>query len=113
VRSLADCWTIGRSVHAGDVVEGDLLDYVLFGTVFPSESKGNDVEVAEVQGLATAAASIRLPVIAIGGITPERAAACRAAGAAGVAAIGVFLPPGSARGAMGVEAAVAAFRRAW
>jgi thiamine-phosphate pyrophosphorylase len=42
---------------------------------------------------------VRIPVIAIGGITPERVAAVRDAGAAGVAAIAAILDtdsPGAA-----------------
>jgi thiamine monophosphate synthase len=53
-----------------------------------------------------------VPVLAIGGITPPRAAACAAAGAAGVAAIGVFLPPGRAPEGMGVGPAARALRAA-
>jgi thiamine-phosphate pyrophosphorylase len=62
--------------------------------------------------LSVLASSVPQPVLAIGGITPERAAACRRAGARGVAAIGAFLPEGTAPGALGVTAAVRAFRAA-
>jgi thiamine-phosphate pyrophosphorylase len=44
-----------------------------------------------LERLGRVAAAVRVPVIAIGGITPERVAAVRAAGAAGVAAIGALL----------------------
>jgi thiamine monophosphate synthase len=33
---------------------------------------------------------VRIPVLAIGGVTEERIAECQAAGAAGYAAIGMF-----------------------
>ncbi|MEA2655753.1 MAG: Thiamine monophosphate synthase, partial [Chloroflexota bacterium] len=36
------------------------------------------------------AAALRIPVLAIGGVTEERIAECHAAGAAGYAAIGLF-----------------------
>ncbi len=111
VRELRADWLVGRSVHAArDVLLDAGVDYFIFGTVFPSASKPGDAPVAGVQGLADAVAVSRRPVLAIGGITPERAEACVAAGAAGVAAIGVFLPPGRAPGALGPAAAAAALR---
>jgi thiamine-phosphate diphosphorylase len=110
VRRLSSTWIIGRSVHPGSPPEPD-ADYVLFGTVFGTGSKP-DVVPAGLETLRALAASVTQPVLAIGGVTPERAAACRRAGAAGVAAIGAFLPAGSAPGALGVAAAARAFRAA-
>jgi thiamine-phosphate pyrophosphorylase len=108
---MSPSWVIGRSVHPGDApADTDACDYLLFGTVFPSESKGEGSPVAGLDALRTAARDTRRPVVAIGGITPDRARACLDAGAAGVAAIGAFLPPGRARDALGVRAAVTAFR---
>jgi thiamine-phosphate pyrophosphorylase len=111
VRAIAPArWTIGRSAHSPEEAGGELgADYVLFGTVFPSESKPGG-SVAGVERLQDAAGACHAPVIAIGGITPERAGQARAAGAAGVAAIGVFLPPGRHPSALGVRDAVRALR---
>ena len=86
-------------------------DYWLFGTVFPTASKP-DVAAAGLEPLAALAASSATPVLGIGGITPENARACRQAGASGIAAIGAFLPEGTAPGALGVAAATRAFRAA-
>ncbi len=94
VRARIEAWTIGRSVHAagaGTAHEG--ADYLLFGTVFASASKPASWHVAGLDQLAAMAASTTLPVLAIGGVTPAHVRAVVAAGAAGVAAIGVFLPP--------------------
>ena len=103
-------WTIGRSAHSPEEAGGELrVDYVLFGTVFPSESKPG-AESAGLAPLQDAVAACHAPVIAIGGITPARATQARAAGAAGVAAIGVFLPPGRHPSALGVRTAVRALR---
>jgi thiamine-phosphate diphosphorylase len=103
-------WTIGRSAHSPEEAGGELsADYVLFGTVFPTESKPG-AGGAGLDRLKEAAAACHAPVIAIGGMTPERAALARAAGAAGVAAIGVFLPPGRHPSALGVRTAVRALR---
>lgn len=110
VRSIDPAWTIGRSIHAGDAPsDRSALDYVLFGTVFPSESKTAGEPVAGLDGLREAVRTVDRPVVAIGGITPANAAMCLSAGAAGIAAIGAFLPPGRARDAMGPRAAVRAF----
>jgi thiamine-phosphate diphosphorylase len=105
-------WTIGRSVHSPEEAGGELnADYVLFGTVFSTDSKPGAAP-AGLERLQDAAAASHAPVIAIGGITPERAALARTAGAAGVAAIGVFLPPGRHPSALGVRNAVRALRTA-
>jgi thiamine monophosphate synthase len=105
---------IGRSVHsAADVDRSSGADYLIFGTVFPSRSKGESVRGTGPGPLAEIVEAAGVPVLAIGGITPERAAACRDAGAWGLAAIGVFLPPGRAPGALGPRAATSALRAAW
>lgn len=111
--AMPPAWVIGRSIHPGDAPpDADACDYLLFGTVFPSESKGEGSPVAGLDALRAATSGAVCPVVGIGGITPARARACLDAGAAGVAAIGAFLPPGRARDAMGVRAAVEAFRAA-
>lgn len=112
-RALApSTWTIGRSAHSAEEAGGELAaDYVLFGTVFSSESKPG-AAAAGLESLQDAAGACHVPVVAIGGITPDRAAQARAAGAAGVAAIGVFLPPGRHPAALGVKEAVRALRTA-
>lgn len=107
-------WTVGRSAHTADEVDrAGEADYLIFGTVFVSRSKGAGAPVSGVEALRAAAARTPVPVLAIGGITPDRVAACRDAGAAGVAAIGVFLPMGRTAGALGAAEAVRSLRRAW
>jgi thiamine monophosphate synthase len=109
---LSPAWLIGRSVHSADLGAPDLdADYLLFGTVFSTASKP-DLLPAGLQPLATLAATSSKPVLAIGGITPANARECRLAGAAGIAAIGAFLPEGTAPGALGVHEAARAFREA-
>jgi thiamine-phosphate diphosphorylase len=108
-----DSWVVGRSVHTVDEVRREMsASYILFGTMFATASKpaGAPVQLQGLEGLAAAVRAARVPVLAIGGVTPDRAAGCLAAGAAGVAAIGPFLPPNV--GGMGVRAAAAAFREA-
>lgn len=105
---------IGRSTH--DPVNKGLVDgadFLVFGTVFPSASKPPGAPAAGVEALRRACAAVTVPVLAIGGITPERVAECRHGGAAGLAAIGIFLPPGRAPGALGPRNAAVALRDAW
>jgi thiamine-phosphate diphosphorylase len=84
---------IGRSVHhateADRVVREGGVDYLVFGTVFPTSAK-TGVQPAGVEGLEAAVASVPVPVLAIGGVTLERVPQIARAGAAGVAAIGLF-----------------------
>jgi thiamine-phosphate pyrophosphorylase len=104
-------WGVGRSFHTvAEVPLHDSADYLLFGTVFESTSKASG---APVQGLAALrdavrAAGTQTPIWAIGGVTPETAAACLDAGARGLAAIAAFLDGGAAPG--GVRARVEAMR---
>ncbi len=112
LRPVSPGWIIGRSVHHRDLARPDPdADYLLFGTVFSTTSKP-DVTPTGLAPLTALAASSPAPVLAIGGITPGNAGECRRAGASGIAAISPFLPEGSAPGALGIRAAVRAFRAA-
>lgn len=93
VRSLVPAgFLIGRSVHAGDDVTSPAIrgvDYLIFGPVFATSSKP-DVTPAGTASLEAAVRATSIPVLAIGGVTVETAAAVGATGAAGVAGIGLF-----------------------
>jgi thiamine-phosphate pyrophosphorylase len=106
-------WIVGQSVHTSPEARTASqagADYLLFGTVFSGGSKG-DVSDDRLETLRDITRDIRTPAIAIGGIDADRARQCIEAGAAGVAAISIFLPAGRAPLAMGV-AAIAALRHA-
>jgi thiamine-phosphate pyrophosphorylase len=78
---------VGRSVHsvnAAREAEQDGADYVLVGTVFASPSHP-EVEPAGVGMLESVRSRIGIPVLGIGGITPENVGGCWQAGADGVA----------------------------
>jgi thiamine-phosphate pyrophosphorylase len=106
--------TVTRSAHHISEVAADPdVDAFVFGTVFPSQSKPPGTRVAGLAGLAAAAGAARGPVLAIGGITAANALACRQAGAAGIAGIGIFLPHGTVAGALGPMAAISTLRAAW
>lgn len=68
-------------------------DYVAFGSFFPSRTKPNAVR-ADVSLLRDARARLRVPVVAIGGITVENGGQLIAAGAHALAVIsGIFDQP--------------------
>lgn len=111
---------IGRSVHDPDearAAERDGgCDYLIFGTVFASAGKPAGHEVAGVDGLRAVCRAVRLPVIAIGGMDGARAREAAAAGAAGLAAIGMFVPTPADRAgdpARAIAGRVAAARAAF
>jgi thiamine-phosphate pyrophosphorylase len=68
-------------------------DYVAFGSFFPSRTKPQAAR-ASVELLRAARAQLHIPIVAIGGITPENGADLLAAGADALAVIdGVFNRP--------------------
>jgi thiamine-phosphate pyrophosphorylase len=87
-RILPPDFLIGVSCHSSaDIRESEGADLLVYGPVFDSPGKGQGVGL---DALRAAAASTRIPVFALGGITRENAASCIEAGAAGVAAIRMF-----------------------
>lgn len=84
---------LGVSCHTVDEVmeaESDGADYALFGPVFAPLSKTSELEARGLEGLAKAARSVKMPVLALGGVTMENADACLESGAAGVSGISLF-----------------------
>ena len=71
---------------------GEPVDYLAFGPVFPTASKRNPDPVTGIEALKECRALVEKPLVAIGGITRETAAAVLAGGADSVAAIGDLLP---------------------
>ncbi|HEX2166863.1 MAG TPA: thiamine phosphate synthase [Longimicrobiales bacterium] len=89
-RLLGDAACIGCSVHdAGEAVQAqrDGADFVLLGTIYESVSHPGQ-RAAGSDLVRDAAERTTLPVIAIGGITPDRIKAIAAAGAYGAAVLG-------------------------
>ena len=79
-----------HSVEAALAAENDCADYVIFGPVFSTPSKEKFGPPLGINLLSEASKAVRIPVLAIGGITEENARECFVAGALGVAAIRMF-----------------------
>jgi thiamine-phosphate pyrophosphorylase len=83
---------VGRSVHtASEAADASDADYLIAGTVFPSPSKGLGHRLLGVDGLRAVVLASAVPVLAIGGISLDHLDSVAATGAAGVAAIGLFM----------------------
>ncbi len=96
---------VGASVHSAaeaSRAERDGADFLVFGPVYDTPSKrayGPPQGLTALEGVTRA---VSRPVIAVGGLTPERVRDVRAAGAAGVAVIGAIY--GAARPADATKA---------
>lgn len=90
---LGQGFSLSRAVHTEDEAmrqgADPALDWLVAGTVFPTSSKPGRAPLG-LDGLARLAAASHVPVIAIGGITEATVASVRAAGAHGIAGIGLF-----------------------
>lgn len=105
VRAVAPAgFLIGRSADDPEVARSavdDGADYIGCGTVYATSTKADAGDVIGLEGLRSVVEAVPVPVVGIGGITPERAGEVAAAGAAGVAVVGAVMaapdPGGAAR----------------
>ena len=79
-----------HSLEAAQSAAADGADYLFFGPVFATPSKAAFGAPQGLELLAKVCRAVAVPVLAIGGVTLENAAACLASGAAGIAAIRLF-----------------------
>jgi len=98
VRSMAPRgFIIGRSVHSleeAEAMAGE-VDYLIAGTVWATDSKPQlqGESLLGPEGLHRITRHVNVPVLAIGGVSIDRMEAISVSGAAGVAAIGLFIGP--------------------
>jgi thiamine-phosphate pyrophosphorylase len=81
--------TLGRSIHSiGQGLEAarDGADFVVFGPIFETPGK----TPVGIEALRSLTAVVKIPVLAIGGITHENTPLVLEAGAAGIAGIRMF-----------------------
>ena len=85
---------IGASVHSWQEAvsaEAEGADWIVFGPIYDTASKRQYGAPQGLTKLERVVGAVKIPVIAIGGITPERVVEVRTAGAHGVAAISALL----------------------
>jgi thiamine-phosphate pyrophosphorylase len=94
VKRLAPAnFLVGVSCHSLEealVADSAGAGYILLGPIFPTPSKFRYGPPLGVQKLREVTGRVKLPVLALGGISVQRVAECLAAGAAGIAAIRLF-----------------------
>ena len=86
-------FVVGASCHSLESArqaERDGADYIFFGPAFATPSKAAFGAPQGLERLRQVCAGLRIPVLAIGGITLENVRPCIEAGAAGIAAIRLF-----------------------
>ena len=107
---------VGCSVHSVGETEAasaaGAIDYAILGTLFHTQSKPDGAPTLCLAELGEASRLSRVPVLAIGGVTVERTEAIARAGAAGVAGIGLFIPPRGVAPLKHLATVVPALRRA-
>lgn len=100
VKKVSPGLVAGASVHSVDAaLEAELegADFLLFGPVFRTPSKAPYGKPQGSGKLALVAGSVRIPVFAVGGITPDRLESCFKAGAWGAAGISSIMSAKSVR----------------
>jgi thiamine-phosphate pyrophosphorylase len=80
----------GRDPERARELEGEGVDYLGVGPAYATTSKAGLPDAIGPEMIAKVAGAVEVPVIAIGGVTVDRVAELRAAGAHGVAVIGAI-----------------------
>ena len=90
---------VGCSVHSFDAAkkrEAEGADFLTYSPIYVTASKPGYGPAVGTANLAEMVKGVKLPVFALGGITPARVSECLTAGAFGVAVMsGVMLPKGA------------------
>lgn len=103
VRRAGDHTLVGVSTHSIEravEAEREGADFVAFGPVFETPSKSKYGPPQGLEKLSEVSGAVRIPVFAIGGVTPERVASCLENGAWGVAVVSAVLASADIGGAV-------------
>ena len=87
---------VGCSVHSLDAAqkrEAEGADFVTYSPIYPTASKPGYGPAVGAKCLIAVTEVVKIPVFALGGITPDRVAECLSAGAFGVAVMSGIMPP--------------------
>jgi thiamine-phosphate pyrophosphorylase len=107
IRSLAPSLWVGASAGTAEAAVAAVhsgAHYIGCGAVWGTPTKADAGLPIGVEGLRAVVRASRAPVVAIGGISPERVEALRGSGVAGIAAVSALL------GARDMEATVRLYR---
>jgi thiamine-phosphate pyrophosphorylase len=88
-----------RTVEQAVLAQNGGADYIGAGAVFPTASKDDSGEAIGLERLREICAAVKIPVIAIGGICAQNAAAVMYCGVSGVAVISAILAQAEIRDA--------------
>jgi len=95
----AERLAVGCSAHSLEEAkrrEAEGADFVTLSPIYPSAGKPGYGPPAGMERLSEVSRSVRIPVLALGGVTPERVPECLQAGAYGVAVLsGLMVPTGA------------------
>jgi thiamine-phosphate pyrophosphorylase len=94
--AVANAFIIGCSVDtpaAAAQAEAEGASYLGVGAVYATANKSDAGDIIGLEGLERVVEAVSIPVVAIGGITPERAVAVAKTGACGSAVIGAVMGP--------------------
>ena len=87
---------VGGSVHSLDAAkkrEAEGADFLTYSPIYPTASKPGYGPAVGLESLKEMVSYVKLPIFALGGITPARTTACLAAGAFGIAVMSGVMSP--------------------
>jgi thiamine-phosphate pyrophosphorylase len=93
LQKSSSAFLTGASCHSlasARAAESDGADYLFFGPIFSTPAKAAFGQPQGLPRLREVCRAVKIPVLAIGGVTAQNAAACLNSGASGIAAIRLF-----------------------